>query len=209
MRRPATRPRAGRGGSSWRRSCAGSPPADARKFARHKGSAGNLSGLAGQFRSGAGSIWARNAVNRCGISSGESINSYHFSEVADACYLLRWKDTPRCSAQIFCMNQAMLERYLAQAEEHVAHWREHAARQMRIVAELEAKGQDATGACGLLDVFRVARESLEGDLGEIKKALLALDKVPTETAPACSQTITDSRSPPACFADRPGCRRTA
>jgi hypothetical protein len=102
-------------------------------------------------------------------------------------YLLRRKDNRRYSAQIYCMNQAMLERHLAQAEEHVAHWREHVARQMQIVAELEAKGQDATAACGLLGAFQAARESLEGDLGEIKKALVALDKVPTEPALACRQ----------------------
>ena len=65
----------------------------------------------------------------------------------------------------------------------MAHWREHTARQMQIVAELEVKGQDATSACGLLGAFQVAREALEGDLEGIKKALVALDKVNAQAPP--------------------------
>lgn len=51
------------------------------------------------------------------------------------------------------MERRMLERHLAQAEEHISLGERHIAQQRELVARLERDGHDSTEASNLLDNF--------------------------------------------------------
>jgi hypothetical protein len=51
------------------------------------------------------------------------------------------------------MDREMLQRHLAQAEQHIETGRKHIARQHEIITELERDGHETTMARALLDQF--------------------------------------------------------
>jgi len=93
-------------------------------------------------------------------------------------------------------DRAELEQALTLTYQYMAHWREQEAREMKIVTDLQARGEDVTSACSRVECFQAALELLQGDREEFKKALIALDKAPTELALlAGSDELAWGRSP--------------
>ena len=69
------------------------------------------------------------------------------------------------------MDKQMLERHLAQADEHVAIGRKNIAQQRQIIAELERGGHDTKQAIATLDNFEELQAMHLADWDRIRREL--------------------------------------
>ena len=69
------------------------------------------------------------------------------------------------------MEQAVLKAHLALAERHVADGEEVIAKQLKLIAELKAKGLDTRTSEALLKEFEITQALHVGDRNRLRKEL--------------------------------------
>ena len=75
------------------------------------------------------------------------------------------------------MDRTLTRRHLAEAERTVALGQSHLERQFRIIAELERRGHDATGARDLLVIFLAIQAQHEAHRDQLLEELNLLKEL--------------------------------